>query len=207
MTQTTKPHLLRRRFIAASLGAACLPLLLNACTKAAEAEAAAPWRDGGVIDAANALAQVAGVAKGISVGSEKASRTVHVIFDPRCSHCAKLWIAAAPIAKEGSHRFVWVPVGLTSKESVILAAAIWESPHPVAAMAANELSVAQKTGGMKLAGLPSEAAMQVIKDNGRLAEMIGLQEVPITMVKDSRGRAIVTAGSMETARLREFLAR
>lgn len=199
---------IQRRRVLSAVSMASIPFVLSACKSEDKSPAAATtWRDGGIKDAVNAFAQVEGVGKGISVGDSSAPRTAYVFFDPRCHHCAKLWSAAGPIVKEGKVRFVWLPVGLVSKESLVVSAAIYESKNQIAAMEENERSVEEKTGGLKLSALPSEQAMDVVKNNGRIAEMIGLEEVPIMLIKDSKGRPILTAGSMDTAVLRSFLAR
>ena len=189
---------MKRRPFVAALGAA---VVLAACGKeSAPAPAGAGARSASTPVTIEA---VEAGAKGFSVGSAMAARTVYVFFDPQCPHCAALWEAARPLKSQA--RFVWVPVALINDKSAPQGAAIMGAADPIAMMDQHEASLRNKQGGVSAMGV-TEAQKDVVKRNTELMNKFAFGGVPTVVAKHAQSGQVVTLeGSMPTAMLAQRL--
>jgi thiol:disulfide interchange protein DsbG len=201
----TNTRTFSRRFALAASAAACLMAAGCSDAESVGAGSAQGWRKGGIKDAQKALDALSSGVQGFSVGESKAPRVAYVMFDPKCPHCAVLWAAAKPVSQQGQVRFVWIPVAFISKDSVLIGASILDQANPINTMDANEASIAIKAGGVKVVDTPSDKAFASIVENSKVAISLGLEEVPLIVMKAADGKAVVSAGSMNTQRLKDFL--
>jgi thiol:disulfide interchange protein DsbG len=138
-------------------------------------------------------------ARGFTVGSPMAARTVYVFFDPQCPHCAVLWQSAKPLKAQA--KFVWIPVGLIGAKSVAQGATILAAKDPIAAMEENEASVLEQRGGITASG-DSDAQKPVVDKNTALFNRFGFASVPSFVALHAQTGALVThEGSMPAADL------
>jgi len=181
------------KFAGALLAAA---LLLAACKDAATpAEpAAAPAARTPVTTAA-----IEAEAKGFTVGTPMATRTVYVFFDPQCPHCAVLWQQAKPLKNQA--KFVWIPVAFSGATGMAQGATILAAADPVAKMEENEASILAKTGGITAAS-GVDAQKEQVKKNTELLTRMGFESVPsIVALHAQTGQLVTAEGSMPTAQL------
>jgi thiol:disulfide interchange protein DsbG len=149
------------------------------------------------------LEALAAEGKGFSVGSAMAVRTVYVLFDPQCPHCAALWNAAKPLRSQA--RFVWIPVALLNPTSSTQGAALLAATDPVAAMDEHEASMAAKQGGIVARG-DVEAQKALVTANTALMTRYGFGGVPVIVGKHATtGELVVKEGSMPTPALANAL--
>ena len=181
------------KFAGAVLAAA---MLLAGCKDATTpaAPAAAPAAKTPVTTAA-----IEAEAKGFTVGTPMATRTVYVFFDPQCPHCAVLWQQAKPLKNQA--KFVWIPVAFSGATGMAQGATILAAPDPVAKMEENEASVLAKTGGITAAsGVDAQKAQ--VKKNTELLTRMGFESVPsIVALHAQTGQLVTAEGSMPTAEL------
>jgi thiol:disulfide interchange protein DsbG len=202
MTNTSSRFLSRRMALAAC-AVACASMLA-ACGESS-AENKPEWRNGGIADAGKAFDELSKKGLGFKLGSIGAPRIAYVMFDPKCPHCAALWEAAKPVAEKKEVLFFWVPIGVVNKDSVALAASILDQPDQIAAMNETEKSIMAKQGGFKSETPPSEKAIRAVMSNVEIAITLGLEEVPIIVVKNKAGTPIVSAGGLTTEKLNKLL--
>jgi len=181
------------KFAGALLAAA---MLLAACKDASapSQSAAAPAARTPVTTAA-----IEAEAKGFTVGTPLATRTVYVFFDPQCPHCAVLWQQAKPLKNQA--KFVWIPVAFSGATGMAQGATILAAADPVAKMEENEASILAKTGGITAAsGL--DAQKEQVKKNTELLTRMGFESVPsIVALHAQTGQLVTAEGSMPTAQL------
>jgi len=181
------------KFAGALLAAA---MLLAACKDASapSQSAAAPAARTPVTTAA-----IEAEAKGFTVGTPLAMRTVYVFFDPQCPHCAVLWQQAKPLKNQA--KFVWIPVAFSGATGMAQGATILAAADPVAKMEENEASILAKTGGITAAsGL--DAQKEQVKKNTELLTRMGFESVPsIVALHAQTGQLVTAEGSMPTAQL------
>jgi thiol:disulfide interchange protein DsbG len=175
---------------------AALVLALTACKESpSEAAKAAPI--------AVSAAAIQAEAKGFTVGSPMALRTVYVFFDPQCPHCAVLWESAKPLKTQA--KFVWIPVALLNKTSEGQGAAILAAKDPAQAMEEHEISMGAKQGGIGAMG-DLDAQRALVKKNTELMNRFGFSSVPSIVATHATSGALVTReGAMPTAELAAFL--
>jgi thiol:disulfide interchange protein DsbG len=150
-----------------------------------------------------AYATVAAEGKGFTVGATMAARTVYVLFDPQCPHCAHLWQSALPLL--GKARFVWMPVAFISPKSLPQGAALLQAPQPQEAMTAHESSLLAGSGGIGAsASIPNDIET-AIKTNTTLLDRLGAASVPLIVARSATGQPVVQAGAMDTAALAGLL--
>ncbi len=146
---------------------------------------------------------LAAEAKGFSVGSAMAVRTVYVFFDPQCPHCAALWNAAKPLKTQA--RFVWIPVGLLNPTSSVQGAALLAAADPEAAMNQHEASMAAKQGGIVATG-DVDAQKAQVAANTALMNRYGFGGVPVVVAKHAvTGELVVKEGALPTPELANAL--
>jgi thiol:disulfide interchange protein DsbG len=149
------------------------------------------------------VAAIQAEAKGFTVGSTMAVRSVYVFFDPQCPHCAALWEFAKPLKSQA--KFVWIPVSLLNKTSEGQGAAILAATDPVAAMDQHEASMAAKTGGISAMG-DVDAQRAMVAKNTELMNRFGFSSVPSIVAVNAQTGALVThEGALPTAELAAFL--
>lgn len=147
---------------------------------------------------------LAAEAKGFSVGSAMATRTVYVFFDPQCPHCAALWMAAKPLKSQA--RFVWIPVSLINPTSTTQGATMLAAADPVAAMDQHEASMSAKQGGIAPAAGDVEAQKAQVAANTALMNRYGFGGVPVIIAKHaSTGELVVKEGALPTPALANAL--
>jgi len=138
-------------------------------------------------------------AKGFTVGTPMATRTVYVFFDPQCPHCAVLWQQAKPLKNQA--KFVWIPVAFSGATGMAQGATILAAPDPVAKMEENEASILAKTGGITAAS-GVDAQKEQVKTNTELLTRMGFESVPsIVALHAQTGQLVTAEGSMPTAEL------
>ncbi len=146
---------------------------------------------------------LAAEAKGFSIGSAMAVRTVYVFFDPQCPHCAALWNAAKPLKSQA--RFVWIPVGLLNPTSSTQGAALLAAADPEALMNQHEASMAAKQGGILVTG-EVDAQKALVASNTALMNRYGFGGVPVVVAKHAvTGELVVKEGAMPTPALANAL--
>lgn len=146
---------------------------------------------------------LAAEAKGFSIGSAMAVRTVYVFFDPQCPHCAALWNAAKPLKSQT--RFVWIPVGLINPTSSAQGATLLAAADPEAAMNQHEASMAAKQGGILATG-DVDAQKALVAANTALMNRYGFGGVPVIIAKHAvTGDLVVKEGAMPTPALANAL--
>jgi thiol:disulfide interchange protein DsbG len=175
---------------------AALVLALTACKESpSEAAKAAPIQ----VSAAAIQAE----ARGFTVGSPMALRTVYVFFDSQCPHCAVLWQSAKPLKTQA--KFVWIPVALLNKTSEAQGAALLAAKDPAQAMEEHEISMAANQGGIGAMG-DLDAQRAIVKKNTELMNRFGFGSVPSIVATHATSGALVTReGAMPTAELAAFL--
>jgi thiol:disulfide interchange protein DsbG len=194
---------MKRRLLLGSLAAG---LLLAGCKDAsqsgpgASAGAAAP---AAADPTSVSIEAITAEAKGFSVGSTMAARTVYVFFDPQCPHCAALWVAARPLKAQA--RFVWIPVGLLNENSTLEGAAILAASDPVAAMDAHEASMREHQGGIQPQP-GQEAQKEAVRRNTALMTRFGFGSVPtIVGTHAQTGKLVTIEGALPAAALAQKL--
>lgn len=184
------------------LGWALLVLTLLALSGCKDSPAPAQNRPQASAQAVT-LEALAAEGKGFSVGSAMAVRTVYVLFDPQCPHCAALWNAAKPLRSQA--RFVWIPVALLNSTSTDQGAALLAAADPVAAMDEHEASMVAKQGGIVARGDLAAQKTQVAA-NTTLMTRYGFGGVPVIVGKHATtGELVVKEGSMPTPALANAL--
>lgn len=190
---------MQRRHFLPSMAAIAAMLTLSACSREAEAPAAAP-----PIDRSQALQVLAAEGKGFTVGAMMAANTVYVLFDPQCPHCAALWEASQPLLR--SARFVWLPVALLNAKSLPQGAAILGAANPAESMSAHEKSLSSGQGGISASASIPDELKTAIERNTALLTRLGGESVPFIVARDPQGNGARTvAGSMPTAQLASFI--
>jgi thiol:disulfide interchange protein DsbG len=173
-------------------------LLLAGCKDGPPAEAPAK---AAVTQVSTAL--IAAEAKGFAVGSTLSTRTVYVFFDPQCSHCNALWLAAKPLKSQA--KFIWIPVGLLNPASTAQGAALLAAKDPATAMDAHEASMQAKTGGIS-ASSDIAAQKEAVAKNTALLTRLGFSSIPTIVGTHAQTGALVTQeGAMPTAALATLL--
>ncbi|HEY8357734.1 MAG TPA: thioredoxin fold domain-containing protein [Ramlibacter sp.] len=187
----------RRRLLAGAMLAAMVALA--GCKDAPDA--GTPARPRGSVPVS--IEAIAAEAQGFNLGSAMSARTAYVFFDPQCSHCAALWMAARPLRNQ--LRFVWIPVGLLNEKSTLQGAALLSATDPVAAMDQHEVSLREKRGGIAPRG-GTEAQQDVVKRNTALMTRFGFGSVPALVARHARtGELVTIEGALATAALAERL--
>jgi thiol:disulfide interchange protein DsbG len=149
------------------------------------------------------LDDIAGKAKGFTVGSSMSTRVVYVFFDPQCPHCAALWTAAKPLKSQA--RWVWIPVSLLNANSTLQGAALLAAPNGEAAMDGHEVSMRDKRGGIQPQG-DIEAHKPAIAKNTELFNTYQFNSVPTIVGKHAQSGVVVkNEGAMPTAALAGLL--
>ncbi|WP_310567864.1 thioredoxin domain-containing protein [Hydrogenophaga sp.] len=189
--------MLQRRHLTLGLLASTAALALAACGQATDSTKKAP------ITPDQSMATLAAEGKGFTVGASTAARTVYVLFDPQCPHCAHLWLAAEPLLAKA--RFVWMPVAFISAKSLPQGAALLQAAQPQEAMSAHEHSLLGGGGGI---GAPSDIPAELeaaIKTNTLLLDRLGAESVPFIVARSASGQPVLQAGAMDTAALAALL--
>ena len=186
--------LARRAFLA------LMPLALAACSKSFPAHAGEDtpaWSATGAPLAGRRVnpAELKRAA-GFTVGSAAAARTVYVMFDPQCPHCAQVWRSSKVLWPRA--RFVWIPVGLMREVSTLQGAALLESTAPAALMDEHEALLAQRAGGLSVKELTlTDAARDAVERNTLLLAGFGAERVPLIVGTDEKtGRLVAIEGEV-----------
>src|SRR4051812_29110267 len=184
---------MKRRFVLAVAGAACL---LAACGKKDDAAKANAPAAGSV---PVSLEKIATEGKGFNVGSTMSARVVYVFFDAQCPHCAALWESAKPLKAQA--RFVWIPVSLLNANSAPQGGTILAAADPVATMDQHEALLREKQGGIPAAAGVDEKR-KAVDANTALFNKLGLNAVPGIFAKNAvTGEFVSIEGALPTAGL------
>ena len=190
---------MQRRHFLPSMAALAAMATLTACSREADAPAAAA-----PIDRSQALQVLAAEGKGFTVGAMMAANTVYVMFDPQCPHCAALWEASQPLLRQA--RFVWLPVALLNAKSLPQGAALLAAANPAESMSAHEKSLNAGQGGISASANIPDEIKAAIEHNTALLTRLGGESVPFIVARDPQGAGARTvAGSMPTAQLASFI--
>lgn len=186
--------LARRAFLA------LIPLALAACSKSFPAQAGEDtpaWTAGGGPLAGRHVSQAElQRAAGFTVGRATARRTVYVMFDPQCPHCAQVWRSSKVLWPRA--RFVWIPVGLMRDVSSLQGAALLQSTSPAALMDEHEALLSQRAGGLSVKETTlTEASRDAVERNTLLLAGFGAERVPFIVGTDEKtGRLIAIEGEV-----------
>jgi len=145
------------------------------------------------------LSTVAG-ASGFMVGNPQSKRTVYVLFDAQCPHCGQLWRDSQAFWPAAT--FIWIPVGLINKASVLQGAALLQA-HSVNTMDAHELALQRGQGGMDInaAEVPRQFK-DAVESNTEVLERFGVERVPFVVGEDERtGKMVTIEGDVSAASL------
>lgn len=153
-------------------------LVLAGCSRSEPpAPPASPAGASSPPDAARAAyEQTVASGTGFAVGQALAARSLRVLFDPQCPHCATLWLAAKPLRDRLS--MVWMPVAFINPNSAPQGAMILSAVDPVAQMDEHETLMAQGKGGLAVAGDADATRLSQIKANTDLLQKLGAESVP-----------------------------
>jgi thiol:disulfide interchange protein DsbG len=146
-----------------------------------------------------------GASHWIASGVDTAPRKVYLFTDPNCPFCNRVWSDARPWVESGKVQLRHVMVGILSSTSPAKAAALLDSPDPVAALDAYERSVqvaATKTidsgkpqaieaGELFARGPAPRAQWDVLQSNAALMTAFGIRATPGEVWRDVKGRVQV----------------
>jgi len=179
------------------LSAASLSLLgLAACSggSTASADASQP-RDFGIPARQEVSAQaIKRHGSGAPVGRMMAAKEVFVFFDPKCPHCAMLWVETEKLRKE--LKFTWIPVAFMGQGSAGAGMEVLDDPHPEGALTAHaaKVLVAMRLGQrpvMPADPAPSEKLDRILK-NTQLLKSFGQTSVPFVVAIDAQGKTVLS---------------
>lgn len=144
-------------------------------------------------------------ASGFSVGQAMSARTVYVMFDPQCPHCAELWGQSQPLLK--NTHFVWIPIAFINAKSIYQGAAILADKSPAEKMKEHE-SLLGTQGGLKvtLGNKSLDAQVAMMKKNTDLFAKSGARSVPFMVYQRKDGTVITNSGALPTEGIRKLLA-
>lgn len=171
-------------------------VLLSACNPAANEVAGIPAKQAVSIEA------IVSTARGFTVGSETATKTVYVFFDAQCPHCGHLWEAAKPL--QSNTRFGWIPVAFLNKASAAQGATLLGSDNPAARMDEHEASLMAHQGGIT-AGAVAPDLKVAIERNTKLLTSFGAESIPFIVAVDASGKVVSKAGALSTEALATML--
>ena len=131
---------------------------------------------------------------------------LYVFFDPNCPYCHDLYEALQPFIRRQAIGVRWAPVGILAMSSYGKAAALLESAHPAAALAAMEQGFHGGRGAVR----PERATPPVARGllyNSRLFEAAGAEGVPFLVYKARGGRVHTVMGDPPAQALARIVAR
>lgn len=144
-------------------------------------------------------------AHGFSVGQAKAERTVYVLFDPQCPHCAELWEQSQPLLK--NTHFVWIPIAFINAKSVYQGATILADKTPAEKMKEHEAVLLTQGGlNVKLGDKALDAQVSMMKKNTALFEKSRARSVPFIVYQRKDGTVITNSGALPTNAIKKLLA-
>lgn len=165
-----------------------IPLLLMACneTKQSASTPAVVKTDKNNFIAQDKMKQAYQDVKKLSSfssGSMMSTNQVYVLFDPQCSHCAKLW---AETKKVNGVNFNWIPVGFLNARSAEQGAALLSSPEGAKIMNIHEELLSNKTGGI-VTNEVSQAGRgrEKVKENTEYFKK-NFESVPVIIFQNSK---------------------
>lgn len=115
----------------------------------------------------------------------KAAKTAYVFFDPRCSHCADLFVETLDL-NEFVH-FVWIPVALLGPTSSAAASDILAAKDPYSALLDHETKLKHGKRPHDYPQLTEASSRAVRKNTELLANLVAqapIDFVPFTVVVD-----------------------
>lgn len=154
-------------------------------------------------DAAATYRRMSSEGHGFTVGKADAPQTVYVLFDPQCSHCGMVWRDSQSLLPSGRVKFVWIPVALRQK-SILQGAAILASSNPAQTMAAHEELLMSNKGGIDAKAAP-DTSLSAIMSNTRLAQSLGIDQVPYLATMRRDGSTVMASGAMSPNALASFV--
>jgi thiol:disulfide interchange protein DsbG len=197
---------MRRTILLAPTMAAAL--LLSACSESKPATAAPTSAVAGAVvpadtaDTFELLDQSKGFYVGKGAGGVKLP-AAYILFDPQCSHCARLWQNAKPLQADVLVK--WIPVGILNRTSVIQSAMLLEAADPVAMMSKNEATFLTTNRPSKVTTEVKLETIRLVEANSGLLEKLKAQAVPTIVYRDHTSRApIVTSGALPTEMLADL---
>lgn len=131
---------------------------------------------------------------GFVVGNTQSPRTVHVVFDPQCPHCGRLWVQSAPLWER--LRFVWLPVPLLRPESMTTGALIMASPNPAETMNVHEHKLLSNDTPLTPVPELVERGRPQMQHNADVANRIRLDSVPFILHQRPTGEIVSTVGGI-----------
>ena len=152
----------------------------------------------------NVYETVAAKAAGFQVGNMMAARTVYVLFDAQCPHCAELWRASKPVL--GQIRMVWIPIRLIADISAQQGAMILSAADPAAEMDRHEQARSAGGKGLQPMGELPKELMDKVRANTDLWVAIGGGAVPYLVYRNpSNGAGSAYEGATDTEGLKKLL--
>lgn len=116
-----------------------------------------------------------------SSGSIMLKNQAYIIFDPQCSHCAKLW---AETKKVNGVNFNWIPVGFLNTKSTEQGAVLLSSPEGAKIMNLHEELLSNKMGGIVTNEVPQEG-IEKVKVNTEYFKK-NFESVPVVIFQNSK---------------------
>ena len=136
-----------------------------------------------------------------SSGSMMSTNQAYVIFDPQCSHCAKLW---AETKKVNGVNFNWIPVGFLNAKSTEQGAVLLSSPEGAKIMNLHEELLSNKMGGIVTNEVP-QAGREKIKENTEYFKK-NFESVPVVIFQNSKTKEFgIINGAVPKALIEEKL--
>lgn len=155
-------------------------------------------------DADTAYKRLSTEGQGFAVGRADAPQTVYVLFDPQCGHCGTLWRNSQKLPTADHVKFVWLPVAAIRRNSILQGATILASSDPIKTMSEHEELLRAKKGGITATSAP-DAQLRSVIDNTRIAQSLGIDQVPYLATRRADGSTVIASGDMTPQALAAFI--
>lgn len=149
-----------------------------------------------------AMWQRLAAASWIAEGAKHPTRIVYEFTDTECPYCHKLWQAAQPMLEKNGVQVRHIMVAVIAPPSAGRAAALLDSPDPVATLHKHENAFGHSPIE-PLAKIPAATARR-IQDNNALMQELGIMGTPGVVYKDAAGKIHVAVGMQSPDRIQEI---
>jgi len=156
--------------------------------------------------AAESMWRDAGQATWIRDGQSK--HVLYVFFDPNCPYCKRVYEHARAQIEIGSVELRWIPIAVLMATSPGKAAAILESPDPVAAFHKNELEFSSDTrsfGGITEEPVPKPETEAKLAHNLKLLQRSGRDATPALLFRTKTGQVRFILGAPPEPALKSII--
>ena len=131
---------------------------------------------------------------GFATGNEQSNTVVYVLVDPMCTHCGHVWMESLLLLDKV--KFVWILMPILGVESMINGSLIIASKTPSDAMNVHEYKLMNKYPLLRAVPEIIEAGRPKMLANGKIANTIRLDSVPMLITKHASGEVVMTVGAI-----------